>query len=112
MKIIADILKVAREGAKKTKIMYVANLSYSLLEKYLGETTTMGFLFFDNYAYQVTEKGQAFLEKYDDFSSKYSRMENEIQRMLFEKETLERLCELPRNANKRNSKAKIARAWA
>ena len=93
VRIIADILKVAREGARKTKIMYIANLSYSLLEKYLRETTAMGFLSYDNYAYQVTDKGLVFLEKYDDFSSKYSHVENEVQKMLFEKEALERLCE-------------------
>jgi predicted transcriptional regulator len=103
VRIIADILKVAREGAKKTKIMYIANLSYSLLEKYLRETTAMGFLSHDDSAYQVTEKGLVFLEKYDDFSSKYSRVENEVQKMLFEKEALERLCEPVKNSHQKNS---------
>jgi predicted transcriptional regulator len=34
--IIADILHAAGSGAKKTRIMGVANLSYTLFEKYLA----------------------------------------------------------------------------
>ena len=35
LEIIADILSVVRGGAKKTRIMYQANLSYRLLALYL-----------------------------------------------------------------------------
>ena len=38
LSIIADILHVAGSGAKKTHIMYFANLSHELLEKYLSAT--------------------------------------------------------------------------
>ena len=93
-----DILKVAREGARKTRIMYIANLSYRLLEKYLGETVQLGLLHSSDYRYEVTKKGRAFLEKYSDFSSRYSKVDNELQRMLLERESLERLCEQPRAA--------------
>ena len=35
--IIADILRVVSGNAKKTQIMYQANLSYRVLQKYLAE---------------------------------------------------------------------------
>jgi len=91
--IIADVLNVAINGAKKTRIMYVANLSYRLLEKYLGETVNVGFVQVNNEGYEVTEKGRLFLEKYGQFSSRFSTLERELEGMRFEREVLERMCE-------------------
>ncbi len=62
---------------------------------------TNGFLFFGNNGYEVTEKGRDFLEKYSDFSSKYSKAEGEFQRMLFEREELEKMCQPMKNNQRR-----------
>lgn len=86
MDILADVVRVAGGSAKKTKIMYFSNLSYSLLEKYLGETIVMGYVRSNGYGYEVTEKGQAFLEKYREFSSKYAKIEKKLVAMQFERE--------------------------
>jgi predicted transcriptional regulator len=94
LQIIVDILNVALTRARKTRIMYVANLSYKLLEKYLGEVVALGFISFSDDHYEVTQKGRAFLEKYNDFSSKYAKIEDDLRRMLFEREALEKLCKL------------------
>ena len=40
--IIADVLEVAKGGARKTQIMYGANLSYRLLTRYLKEVMDTG----------------------------------------------------------------------
>jgi predicted transcriptional regulator len=109
LEIIADILNATGGGAKKTRIMYLANLSYKLLEKYLGETVKVGLVFFNHDCYEVTEKGRSFIERYGDFSSKYSKIKGELEKMVFEREVLERMCELPANSNSkvdmlRNSK--------
>jgi predicted transcriptional regulator len=97
--IIADILKAAENGAKKTRIMYVANLSHRLLEKYLMETINVGFVRFNNDGYEVTEKGHLFLERYAQFSSKYSKVQRELENMRFEMEVLERMCTADSDAN-------------
>jgi predicted transcriptional regulator len=97
LRIIADILHAAGSGTKKTRIMGLANLSYRLLEKYLGKTVQTGFLRLNDEGYEVTEKGQAFLEKYEDFSSRYSKLESELQSALFEREVLKRMCQPLRN---------------
>jgi predicted transcriptional regulator len=96
--IIADILKIAAQGARKTRIMYVANLSYDLLEKYLEETTmSLGFVQRTADGYGITEKGRAFLERYTQFSSKYSSVEQLIESMESEKRVLEKMCERPQS---------------
>ena len=106
MEIIADILKAADKGAKKTRIMYVANLSYKLLEKYLKETIRIGFIRFNNDGYELTEKGRLFLERYDNFSVRYSRIKKELQSVLFEKEVLEQMCRIPENPSKKHINAR------
>jgi predicted transcriptional regulator len=90
--IIADIISAAEKGAKKTRIMYFANLSYRLLIKYLDDTLKVGFIRESNHVYETTEKGKIFLEKYADFSSKYSKLVNDFEALKFEMEVLDRMC--------------------
>lgn len=94
LKIVADILNAVGDGAKKTRIMYIANLSYKLLGKYLKKTIEAGLISSYNDFYKVTEKGQIFLERFDDFSSRYSKLEMKLEEISFEREVLERMCEL------------------
>jgi predicted transcriptional regulator len=42
---VADILKVANSGGNKTHVMFGANLSLKLLEKYLGLAVGAGFVY-------------------------------------------------------------------
>jgi predicted transcriptional regulator len=93
LEIIADILAVAEGGAKKTRIMYIANLSYNLLKKYLHETLQIGFLRQRDDIYELTERGKTFLNKYKDFSRKHSKIKQELQTVLSEREVLEQMCE-------------------
>ena len=95
LEIIADVLEAVGDGAKKTRIMYVANLSYKLLGKYLKKTIEANLLNFNNDYFEVTEKGRLFLERFKDFSSRYAKLEREQEEISFEREVLERMCELP-----------------
>ena len=99
LEIIADILNAVGDGAKKTRIMYIANLSYKLLGKYLDKTVDAGLINCSNDSYEVTEKGQVFLERFGDFSSRFSKLERQLDEMYFEKEVLERMCELAASSN-------------
>ena len=42
MEITADILKIAKNGAKRTHIVYKANLNFKLLSEYLEELEKNG----------------------------------------------------------------------
>ena len=93
--IVADILDVAVKGAKKTRIMQNANLSYSLLMKYLEYTLGIGFLQPDDGSYETTEKGRKFLEMYARFSSEYSKLQKDLEPLWLKLESLEKMCSPP-----------------
>jgi len=44
MEIIAEILRIARKGAKKTHIVYGANLNFKLLQQHLNELEKAGLI--------------------------------------------------------------------
>lgn len=95
MEIIADILRAAGNGSKKTRIMYFANLSYSLLEKYLNMVIKANMLVCNGGKYEITEKGKIFLEKFENYSEKVSRINKELKTIKFERQVLEQMCKLP-----------------
>jgi len=70
MDISADILRLARSGAIKTRIVYGANLNFKIVEGYLSRLTNLGLL--DNRdsrrRYQTTEKGLSFIQRYEELS--------------------------------------------
>lgn len=70
--IIARILECAIDGAKKTKIMYEANLSYTQLESYLPFLVKLGLMdknVLKNITlYKTTRKGLSFLEKFKELT--------------------------------------------
>ena len=67
--IVADILKIAKNGAKKTHIVYGANLNFKLLEKYTEELESLGLVTIENENNRIiktTEKGIRYLNHYQD----------------------------------------------
>ena len=66
--ICADILTVAQPGARKTQIVYKANLNFIIVKKYLGNLIEIGLIEkFDKF-YYTTKKGLDFIENYNEFS--------------------------------------------
>ena len=64
--IIADVLSVAREGAKKTQIVYKANLNFKIVSEYLSFLEVKGFIGNTSRDYTTTEKGEKFLRIYKE----------------------------------------------
>jgi predicted transcriptional regulator len=61
--IVAEILQVAKDGAKKTRIMYLCNLTYGATGEFLTYLLEAGLLKLGN-SYHTTEKGLQFLKAY------------------------------------------------
>jgi len=99
--ILADIVRVAGTGSRKTKIMYFANLSFVLLNKYLEDALHVGFLRLNGDRYLMTKKGEAFLERYTKFSSRYSSVKADVEKLESEAEVLDKMCR-SRRVNDRN----------
>ncbi len=92
--IIADILNVVSREAKKTQIMYQANLSYKVLQKYLNEILTASLVNFENNQqyYKLTFKGQEYLDAYKEYSRCSKNMEKHLNDFSTKRKVLENLC--------------------
>jgi len=65
LQIAADIIEIAKDGTRKTRIMYLGNLSFDLLQRYLDLLLGFGLIQVRNgRGYIATEKGLHFLEEY------------------------------------------------
>lgn len=67
LEILQEIIRLARDGNKKTRIMYGANLSYDMLSKYLDFLLVKGFITVDEATgkFGVTASGHEFLRDLD-----------------------------------------------
>ena len=92
--IIADILHVASQNAKKTQIMYQANLSYKVLTKYLKEVSKASLINFEDekQCYMLTAKGREFLEAYQEYYRGNRKIEKRLNEINGKKKILEELC--------------------
>jgi predicted transcriptional regulator len=92
--IIADMLHVTEDGAKKTQIMYRANLNYGLLSKRLSEIRTACLISFERKrrCYVLTSKGKQFLEVYEEYQKCISNLEKHANEVDGKKKILENLC--------------------
>ncbi len=92
--IIADILTVVSRDAKKTQIMYKANLSYKVLQKYLTEILEASLIFYkkDGQLYCLTSKGQAYLDAYKEYAQTNKRIEKRLTDISTKKKNLEEFC--------------------
>jgi predicted transcriptional regulator len=88
--IIADILMVASRKPKKTQIMYQANLSFRVLQKYLTEISGASLICFEDETrcYDLTAKGKEFLRAYKLYSKKNRHAEKILGEVNSEKQTL------------------------
>jgi len=66
--IIAEILKTAKIGKKKTYIMYKAKLSHSQLKLYLELLNQSGMIVNDNGVYKTTPKGLTFVQEFESIN--------------------------------------------
>jgi predicted transcriptional regulator len=84
IQIAADILEIAKDGSRKTKIMYLGNLSFDLLQKYLEMLVNYDLLEVQgdvDKSYIATEKGKQFLTDYNELQ-KYSQIVDSKRRAL------------------------------
>ena len=98
LEIIADMLCVVNDnkdnnGARKTRIMYQANLSYKLLTQYLNDVVEAGLVTFGtkNY-YMLTRKGKEFLAKFGEYCKSREKVEVQLNHVEGQRVMLEKMC--------------------
>jgi len=65
--IVAHILRIAKKGAKKTRIVYGANLNFKMLQEYVARLEKAGLVTSyqnDGGLIETTEKGKEYLLKF------------------------------------------------
>jgi predicted transcriptional regulator len=97
LQIVADILNIVNGRAKKTRIMYQANLSYRLLCRYLSEVTDAGLVKSeaDDY-YVITAKGEMFLSRHGEYAKRCQSLEEHLNSVNDEKSALVKMCSATR----------------
>jgi predicted transcriptional regulator len=79
LEIIADVLEIVSNGAKKTQIMYGANLSYTLLCRYLEAVMNLNLVQEgEGSVYRLTEKGHAFIQAFTDYQERRVEAEERL----------------------------------
>lgn len=66
MDICHDILKVAEQGAKKTRLVYQANLNFRIVKKYLNLLLERGLIEHKNGHYFTTDEGSYWMTNYSN----------------------------------------------
>ena len=90
--IVRDMLSVASDSARKTRIMYQANLSFVQLEKYLGDLLEKGLLGRDGDSYYLTtKKGLEFLKLYDYYVEQVRLIREQENQRLQDRLSLENM---------------------
>jgi predicted transcriptional regulator len=91
--IVAAILEATNSGSNKTHIMFGANLSFKLLEKYLGIVVGAGFVRVDGSSFALTDYGREFLEKYKEYNERFVGVQKLLEALNSERGTLDLMCE-------------------
>ena len=92
--IVADILRIVKDGAHKTEIMYKGNLSYSMLTRYLSKLLTAGLVSIasESNSYKITDKGKLFLERFNRYIRRCRSLERQLEKIKREEDLLEKMC--------------------
>jgi len=95
LRIVADMLSVVSDNgdSRKTRIMYLANLSWDLLNRYLNDLMEAGLLSFNSSGcYELTSKGKMFLGRFDEYSRRCEMVEEHFNDLKKERKNLETMC--------------------
>ena len=93
LEIVRDLLQAASEKSRKTRIMYSVNLSYQLMQKYLGSMLESGLVeCVDEAFYVITGKGKEFLQLYEEYRERCQRIGKAIRDTRKDRLLLEELC--------------------
>ncbi len=67
--IYSEILNLSEHGAKKTQIVYKANLNFNIAKKHINALMERGFVEEKSKLYFTTERGKNFVENYRQLKS-------------------------------------------
>jgi len=76
--IMAEILRLSMAGTRKTRLVYLANLNFTILRKYLKLLEEKGFVYTYNSLIHTTPEGAEFLKQYEELMMSWDLMERKV----------------------------------
>ena len=69
--VIFEILSLAQGGVRRTRLVYLTNINFSMLKRYLNVLFRMGLIKDQGKVLVTTPRGVRFVEEYDEFTSRW-----------------------------------------
>jgi predicted transcriptional regulator len=93
LEIAVDVLSVVSKRTRKTRIMYQANLSFRLIEKYLAILLEQELLKCETGScYLITHKGKKFLQMYTEYVERCKKIGEDMDEAHRKRQALEDMC--------------------
>ena len=70
--VIFEVLSLAQGGIKRTRLVYLTNINFSMLGRYLNVLFRMGLIEDKGRMLVTTPRGVRFVEEYGEFRSKWN----------------------------------------
>jgi len=105
--IAREVLSIASVRARKTRIMYGANLSFRQVQKYLNTLLRNGLLEHDDDSgYLITKAGREFLSLYEEYLEQSKDLRYEVEKNTKDRLQLENMCFNSKGQNKHSENEK------
>jgi len=66
LEILSEVLKIAKDGAKKSHIVYKANLNFKIVKDYLDTLMRSNMITLEGRNYKTTERGLRYINNHKD----------------------------------------------
>lgn len=77
--IMAEILRLSKVGSKKTRLVYLANINFNMLRKYLSLLESKGFIYKSEDIFYTSRDGFAFLKQYEELMMAWNLLDDEVK---------------------------------
>ena len=75
--IMADLLRLSKNGSKKTRLVYLANINFNMLKKYVALLESKGFIYNSDDLIFTSREGFDFLRQYDELMMAWDLVDND-----------------------------------
>ncbi len=80
--IMADLLRLSKDGSKKTRLVYLANINFNMLKKYVTLLESKGLIYNSDDLLYTSREGFHFLRQYDELMMAWDLVDNDIREPL------------------------------
>ena len=75
--IMADLLRLSKNGSKKTRLVYLANINFNMLKKYVTLLESKNFIYNSDDLIYTSREGFDFLRQYDELMMAWDLIDND-----------------------------------